>query len=77
MRSEGYSSWVCVCVCVCVCPYTFSASVRFENRNTYSAGNEGEKICSILPETAPLQRYTASCIVWAMIVRHFGNRACA
>ena len=64
MRSEGYGSWVCVCVCVSVKSHlTFGASVHPENTVTYSAGNGGRKIYGDFSETAPLQRYTASCIV--------------
>ena len=68
MRSEGYGSWVCVCVCVCVClsvkaNLTPGASVRPENTVTYSAGSGGRKNCGDFSETAPLQRYTASCVV--------------
>ena len=54
MRSEGYSSWVCLCVCVCVCVclsvkshLNYGASVRPENAITYSAGNEGQKFVGI------------------------------
>ena len=54
-----------VCVCVSVKSHlTSGASVRPENTVTYSAGNEGQKICGDFSEIAPLQRYTASCIVW-------------
>ena len=42
---------------------TSGASVRLENDITYSAGNEGEKICGVFSETAPLQRSSTSCIV--------------
>ena len=57
MRSEGYCSWVCLCVCVSVKSHlTYGASVRPENAVTYSAGNEGQKICGVFSETAPLQR---------------------
>ena len=35
---------------------TSGASVRPENAVTYSAGNEGQKICGVFSETAPLQR---------------------
>ena len=42
---------------------TSGASVRPENTVTYLAGNGGLKICGDFSETAPLQRYTASCIV--------------
>ena len=63
---EGMSECVCqfiinprracaarVAVCVSVKSHlTYGASVRPENAVTYSAGNEGQKICS---ENAPLQ----------------------
>ena len=35
---------------------TSGASVRPENAVTYSAGDEGQKICGVFSETAPLQR---------------------
>ena len=38
-------------------------AVRPENTVTYSAGNRGPKSCGDFSETAPLQRYTASCVV--------------
>ena len=60
MRSEGYCSWVCVSV---KSHLTSGASVRPENSVTYSAVNEGQKICGDFSETAPLQRYTASYVV--------------
>ena len=62
MRSEGYSSWVCLSVCVCVSVkshLTYGASVRPENAVTYSAGNEGQKICGDLPETTAFKSYAA------------------
>ena len=73
MRSEGYCSRsVCVCVCLSVKSYlTSGASVRPENAVTYSAGNEGQKICGVFSETAPLQRSGTSCIVWLCAVGHF------
>ena len=53
-----------LCVCLSVKSYlTSGASVRPENSVTYSAGNEGQKNCGDFSETAPLQRYTASCVV--------------
>ena len=60
--------FVCVCVCVCVSlsvksHLTSGAPVRRENTVTYSTGNRGQKICGDFSETAPLQRYTASCVV--------------
>ena len=57
MRSEGYCSWVCLSVCLSVKSHlTSGASVRPENAVTYSAGNEGQNICGVFSETAPLQR---------------------
>ena len=57
-------------VCVCVGGWgvvkshiTSGASVRPENTVTYSAGNRGRKICEDFSETAPLERYTTSCVV--------------
>ena len=44
-------------VCVSVKSHlTSEASVRPENAVTFSAGNEGQKICGVFSETAPLQR---------------------
>ena len=64
MRSEGYGSWVFVSVCLSVKSHiTSGASVRPENTVTYSAGNGSRNICGDFSETAPLQRYTASCVV--------------
>ena len=57
---------LCVCLSVCLSVkshLTSGASVRPENTVTYSAGNAGRKICGDFSETAPLQRYTASCVV--------------
>ena len=36
---------------------TYGASVRPENAVTYSAGNEGQKICGDLPETTAFKSY--------------------
>ena len=64
MRSEGYCSWVCQSVCVSVKSHlTNGASVRPENAVTYSAGNEGQKICGVFSETAPLQRSSTPSVV--------------
>ena len=59
---------VCLCVCVCVClsvksHLTSGASVRRENAATYSADNEGQKICGVFSETASFQSYGTSRIV--------------
>ena len=60
MRSEGYRSWVCLCVCLSLKSHlTYGASVRPENAVTYSAGNEGQKICGDLPETTAFKSYAA------------------
>ena len=42
---------------------TYGASVRPENAVTYSAGNEGQKICGVFSETAPLQRSSTHSVV--------------
>ena len=42
---------------------TYGASVRLENAVTYSAGNEGQKICGVFSETAPLQRSSTPSVV--------------
>ena len=68
MRSEGYCSWVCLSVCVSVKSHlTYGASVRPENAVTYSAGNEGQKICGVFSETAPLQRSSTPSVVWPCV----------
>ena len=68
-------------VCVSVKSHlTYGASVRPENAVTYSAGNEGQKICGVFSETAPLQRYGTCCAVRYPCSRPFllrGKRACA
>ena len=48
------------CLCVCVKSHlTSGASVGHENAVTHSAGNEGQSICGVFSETAPLQRSNA------------------
>ena len=42
---------------------TYGASVRPENAVTYSAGNEGQNICGVFSETAPLQRSSTPSVV--------------
>ena len=57
-RVQHFSAFHCLCVCVCVSVnrhLTSGASVRPENAVTYSAGNEGQKICGVFSENAPLQ----------------------
>ena len=51
-------------VCVSVKSHlTYGASVRPENAVTYSAGNEGQNICGVFSETAPLQRSSTPSVV--------------
>ena len=45
---------------------TYGASVRPENAVTYSAGNEGQNICGVFSETAPLQRSSTPSVVRLM-----------
>ena len=55
---------VSLSVCVSVKSHlTYGASVRPENAVTYSAGNEGQKICGVFSETAPLQRSSTPSVV--------------
>ena len=68
MRSEGYCSWVCLSV---KSHLTYGASVRPENAVTYSAGNEGQNICGVFSETAPLQRSSTPSVVRLMRSRPF------
>ena len=60
MRSEGYCSRSCLSV---KSHLTYGASVRPENAVTYSAGNEGQNICGVFSETAPLQRSSTPSVV--------------
>ena len=43
---------------------TYGASVGPENVVTYSAGNEGQKICGIFYENAPLLRSSGAAVVF-------------
>ena len=57
---------LCVCLSVCLSVkshLTYGASVRPENAVTYSAGNEGQKVCGVFSETAPLQRSSTPSVV--------------
>ena len=63
MRSEGYCSRS-VCVSVCLSHLTYGASVRPENAVTYSAGNEGQKICGVFSEDAPLLKSSEVAVVF-------------
>ena len=62
MRSEGYSTWVCVymsSVCVSKSHLPYGASVRPVNEVAYSAGKEGQKfvgICLKLLRSRVMQR---------------------
>ena len=59
-------------VCVSVKSHlTYGASVRPENAVTYSAGNEGQKICGVFSVTAPLQRYGTCSLYRTRAVGHF------
>ena len=52
---------VVLCVCLSVKSHlTYGASVRPENAVTYSAGNEGKKICGVFSENASLLRSSGS-----------------
>ena len=56
---------VCVCVCLSVKSHlTYGASIRPENAVTYSAGNEGQKICGVFSENAPLLRSSGAAVVF-------------
>ena len=48
-------------MCLCVC---YGASVRPENAVTYPAGNEGQKICGVFSENAPLLRSSGVAVVF-------------
>ena len=54
-----------MCVCLSVKSHlTYGASVRPENAVTYSAGNEGQKICGVFSENAPLLRSSGAAVVF-------------
>ena len=60
-----------MCVCVSVKSHlTSGASVHPENPVTYSAGNEGQKICVFFSETARLQRSSTPPLKATRIVGH-------
>ena len=55
---------VCLSVCLSVSQHlTSGASVRLENAVTYSTGDEGQKICGVFSETAPLPRSSTPSVV--------------
>ena len=54
-----------LCVCLSVKSHlTYKTSVRPENAVTYSAGNEGQKICGVFSENAPLLRSNGVTVVF-------------
>ena len=56
---------VCVSVSLSVKSHlTYGASVHPENAVTYSAGNEGQNICGVFSEDAPLLRSSGVAIVF-------------
>ena len=56
---------VVVCVCLSVKSHlTYGASVRPKNAAMYSAGNEGQKICGVFSENAPLLRSSRVAVVF-------------
>ena len=60
MRSEGYSTWVCVCVCLSVKSHlTSRMSNRAINERAYSVACERQKICGDLPKTTAFKSYAA------------------
>ena len=61
MRSEDYSSWVCLSV---KSHLTYGASVGPENAVMYSAGNKGKKICGVFSENAPLLSISGAHVYW-------------
>ena len=58
---RGYGSWVCLSVTQHL---NSGTSVRVTNDTVYLTGNEGQKYLAVFSESAPLERYSASCIVW-------------
>ena len=69
-----------MCVCVSVKSHlTSGASVRPENAATYSAGNEGQKLCGVFSENVQLQRSSVPSLDGHTSVGHFSYReyACA
>ena len=43
---------------------TYGTSVHPENAVTYSAGNEGKKICGVFSENVPLLRWSGVAVVF-------------
>ena len=66
---------VSLSVCVSVKSHlTYGVSVHPENAVTYSAGNEGQNICGVFSETAPLQRSSSLRCTAMRTVGHFSMR---
>ena len=65
MRSEGYSSWVCLCLSVSVCVSVFKShltsqmSNRAINEHAYLVAYERQKICGDFPEMTAFKSYAA------------------
>ena len=60
MRSEGYSTWVCLSVCVSVKSHlTPRMSNRAINKHAYLLAYECQKICGDLPKTTAFKSYAA------------------
>ena len=52
MRSEGYGSWVCLSV---TRQLTSRVFFRLTKDTIYTTGDEGQKVCGVFSENAPLQ----------------------
>ena len=60
MRSEGYSSWVCLCVCLSVKSHlTSRMSNRAIKEHAYLVAYKRQNICGDLPETIAFKSYAA------------------
>ena len=53
---------------------TSGASVGPENTVTYSAGNEGQKMCGVFSENSPLLRSSGVAVVSHTLGGHFSSR---
>ena len=63
---------VCLCVCLSVTQHLTSPMFfRLTNDTTYLTANEGQNICAVFSENAPLQRWSACTIVRLMRSRPF------
>ena len=60
MRSEGYSSWVCLCVCLSVKSHlTSQMRYRAIKEHAYLVAYKRQKICGDLSETTTFKSYAA------------------